>query len=58
MKKFLMFCLLGTAVVALSACAKERGDADYGYEREAPYAAERTVGDKPAEEVFHRRQVK
>lgn len=60
MKKLVTFCVLGAAL-ALSACASQSGDADYGYESQAPYANERTVGNESvttAEPVFRARQQK
>ncbi len=43
MNKFMTVFAVG-AVLALSACAAQNGESDYGYESEAPYASERTVG--------------
>ena len=58
MKKFVTFCVLGAAL-ALSACASQKGDSDYGYESHAPYASERTVGETgTADPVFRARQAK
>lgn len=65
MKKILTLCLIGGAF-ALSACAQNTGTADYSYESQAPYAAERTVGTeeiravrtKSAETMFNTRQRK
>lgn len=49
--------------LALSACAQKNADANYGYETQAPYADERTVGDTgapapKAEKVFSASQHK
>lgn len=53
--------MFGTAL-ALSACAGTDGSADYGYETQAPYADDRTVGadeaPRQAEQVFEKRQMK
>lgn len=59
MKKVITLCLVGT-VLALTACAnKMRGDTDYSYENQAPYAKDRTVGgEKPADKVFVQQQHK
>lgn len=46
MKKILSLALIGATSVALSACAAHNGT-DYGYEQEAPFASERTVGTVP-----------
>lgn len=56
MKKLVAFVVLGAAL-AVSACAAN-GSADYGYETQAPYASDRTVGDHGAEPVFQARQAK
>jgi len=58
MKKiFTMVLVCGT--LGLTACDPHRG-ADYGYETQAPYATERTVGAQtaPAERVFEQRMRK
>jgi hypothetical protein len=59
MKKLVTFCVLGAAL-AVTACTAQRGDANYGYEQQAPYASERTVGSetKSAEPVFQKSQHK
>jgi len=61
MKKLMMTMMFGTAL-ALSACAGTDGSADYGYETQAPYADDRTVGadeaPRQAEQVFEKRQMK
>ncbi|MCB9990512.1 MAG: hypothetical protein H6867_03910 [Rhodospirillales bacterium] len=56
--------MVGSAL-ALTACAGTDGSADYGYEAQAPYADERTVGaeeevvaPRQAERVFETRQMK
>ena len=54
--------LLG-AVLSLTACAGTDHKATYGYEQQAPYADERTVGSQepaamPAERTFESRQRK
>lgn len=62
MNKFIATLMVGAALT-LSACAGTDHNADYGYESQAPYADERTVGaeDRPApqpERVFEQRQRK
>ena len=42
MKKFAVLTVVGAAL-ALSACANKQA-VDYGYEKQAPYASDRTVG--------------
>jgi hypothetical protein len=42
MKKLAAFTIIGAAL-ALSACANKQA-VDYGYEKQAPYASDRTVG--------------
>ena len=49
MKKFASLALIA-CVMALSACAS-KGSADYGYETNAPYASERTVGKTQAKKA-------
>lgn len=61
MKKFASLALIA-AVMALSACAS-KGSADYGYETNAPYGSERTVGAqktqaKKATKVYKSSQAK
>ncbi len=43
MKKFVMIATVGAAL-ALTACSSNK-TADYAYEKQAPYATERTQGD-------------
>lgn len=60
MKKLITILLVGSAL-SLTACAGTDHNADYGYESQAPYANERTVGaEEPvqAERVFERSQRK
>lgn len=61
MKKLVTTLMVGSAL-ALTACANTNTEADYGYETQAPYADERTVGENeqpaPAERVFQQRQRK
>lgn len=61
MKKLVTLSVVGLAL-ALSACASQKGDSDYGYERQAPYSDSRTVGAKEpvatAEPVFQARTAK
>ncbi len=64
MKKFVTTLMVGSAM-ALAACAPTKTEADFGYETQAPYADERTVGrvQQPApapraERVFETRQRK
>lgn len=62
MKKLIYTLMIGSAL-ALTACASNTKNADYGYESQAPYADERTVGaEEPApmkaERVFESRQRK
>lgn len=61
MKKLFTLALVGCAL-SLTACASQRGDSNYGYETQAPYADERTEGamEAPpkAEKVFHKAQMK
>lgn len=42
MKKVITLSLMG-AVLALAACSHKQA-VDYGYEKQAPYSADRTVG--------------
>lgn len=60
MKKVITTLMVG-AVLSLAACAAD-GNADYGYETNAPYANERTVGDQKqpmqAERTFEQKQRK
>ncbi len=48
MKKLMTVSMVG-AVMALSACASSGEDMDYSYERQAPYADERTASSAPEE---------
>lgn len=67
MKTFAKFFTLAS-ILAVAACASgERGgERIHNYERQAPYAHERTVGapveyapvERPAERVYQARQVK
>lgn len=62
MRKFVTTFLVGAAL-SLTACAGTDHSADYGYESEAPYADERTVGAEEeapvrAERTFERVQRK
>lgn len=61
MKKLITTLMVGSALV-LSACASTDTQSDYGYETQAPYASERTVGSQTepqqAERVFQQRQRK
>ncbi|PJB72710.1 MAG: hypothetical protein CO093_02295 [Alphaproteobacteria bacterium CG_4_9_14_3_um_filter_47_13] len=63
MKKVIATLLIGSAL-SLTACANTERSADYGYEQNAPYADERTIGEngKPApaqaDRVFEQRQRK
>lgn len=62
MQKLVTAMLLG-AVLSLTACAGTDHKATYGYEQQAPYADERTVGSQepaamPAERTFESRQRK
>lgn len=58
MKKFASLALIAS-VMALSACAS-KGSANYGYETNAPYASERTVGaqTKKANKTYKATQMK
>jgi hypothetical protein len=47
MKKFAAITVIGAAL-ALSACADNKQSVDYGYEKSAPYASNRTVGTEQA----------
>jgi len=44
MKKLAAITIIGAAL-ALTACSNKQS-VDYGYEKQAPYASERTVGEK------------
>ncbi len=46
MKKIVAITVIGAAL-ALSACANKQA-VDYGYEKQAPYASDRTVGTSQA----------
>jgi hypothetical protein len=46
MKKLVAITVIGAAL-ALSACANKQA-VDYGYEKQAPYASDRTVGSQQA----------
>lgn len=50
MKKLMTACVFGSAM-ALSACVTDSSTVDYSYEKQAPYADERTVGSMGEEEV-------
>ncbi len=47
MKKLATLTIVGAAL-ALSACANNGKAVDYGYEKQAPYASDRTVGTTAA----------
>ena len=43
MKKIVALAVIGAAAVSLSACDHKQ-TVDYGYEKQAPYSSDRTVG--------------
>ena len=50
MKKLMTVSMAGV-VMALAACASNGDSVDYSYERQAPYADERTASSAPEEVV-------